>query len=133
MVAGTAVLYGSVGTDLFLIGIDPAIGAERWRRQVSVTAFSPSQQITVDKIEDEVAYLRTVASVNSQIVVIDPATGTDLFASEPQWWVRLPQICADDSASLCAPARVFNADRTSTTYHQIPDRPRHRGQHDGPR
>jgi hypothetical protein len=45
LVAGTAVLYGSVGTDLFLIGLDPATGAERWRRQVSVTAFSPDQQI----------------------------------------------------------------------------------------
>jgi outer membrane protein assembly factor BamB len=89
MVAGTAVLYGSVGTDLFIIGIDPATGAERWRRQVSVTAFSPDQEITVDKLDDKVAYLRPVADVNSQIVVIDPATGTGLFASEPQWWVRL--------------------------------------------
>jgi hypothetical protein len=119
LVAGTAVLYGSVGTDLFLIGIDPATGAERWRRQVSVTEFSPDQEITVDKIDDKVAYLRPVADVNSQIVVIDPATGTDLLASEQQWWVRLPQICTDDSASLCAAAYVWSDDRSSANYHRF--------------
>jgi len=119
LVAGTAVLYGSVGTDLFLIGLDPATGAERWRRPVSVTAFSPDQEITVDKIDDKVAYLRPVADVNTQIVVIDPATGTDLLATGQEWWVRLPQICADDSASLCAGAFVWSDDRTSANFHRF--------------
>jgi hypothetical protein len=119
MVAGTAVLYGAVGTDLFLIGLEPATGTERWRRQVSVTAFSPSQEITVDKIDDKVAYLRADKDVNTQIVLIDPATGTDLLATDPQWWFNVPQACVDDPASLCATAYVWSADRTSADPHRF--------------
>lgn len=114
IVSGTAVLYGTVGTQLFLIGLDPATGAERWRRPATAAALSPHLEVAVVTIDDKVAYLRPVQDDRmSQIVLIDPATGADTIVTEPRWWLGFPGVCADDPAYLCASA--YNLDDTSTT------------------
>ena len=50
----------------------------------------------------------------SAIVLIDPATGTDMIATETRLWIDFPEICADDEASLCAPAYYVELDNTLT-------------------
>jgi hypothetical protein len=115
IIGGTAVLYGTVGTDLFLIGLDPATGAERWRRKTNYSAFGPDQEIKVVQVDDRVAYLRDAGkniSVLSEIVFIDPATGIDMVATELRWWYSLPEACADDGASICASANYVELDNT---------------------
>ncbi|MEP6560072.1 MAG: hypothetical protein ABJD68_03235 [Nakamurella sp.] len=115
IIGGTAVLYGAVGSDLFLIGLDPATGAERWRRPANYSAFGPDQEITVVQVDDRVAYLRDAApdiSVLSQIVLLDPATGIDMVATEWRWWYSLPSTCSDDASTLCASAYYVELDNT---------------------
>lgn len=117
IVAGTAVLYGVVGADLFLIGLDPTTGAERWRRKTNYTAYPPSQEISVVQVDDRVAYLRgsnPEIPVLSEIVMIDPATGTDMVAAESRWWIGLPAACADDDQTLCATAYYVELNNSLT-------------------
>jgi hypothetical protein len=111
MVTGTAVLYGAVGTDLFLIGLDPATGAERWRKQATAAAFAPGTKVEVRQIDELIAYLRPVDDPYlARIVMVDPATGTDTMATQPLRWFEFPEICSDDDAFLCASVQVADGD-----------------------
>lgn len=115
IIGGTAVIYGTVGTGLFLIGLDPATGAERWRRPASAASLNPDTEIDVDEIDGLVAYFRPDnpnLPVLSSIVLIDPATGTDMIAAELRGWYTFPEICPDDPASLCAWAHNVELDNT---------------------
>ena len=111
MVAGTAVLYGTIGADLFLIGLDPATGAERWRKGATAAGFAPDTTVEVRQIDDLVAYLRPVDDPYlARIVMLDPATGTDTMATQPLRWFELPEICSDDDGYLCASVHVAGGD-----------------------
>jgi len=117
LVGGTAVLYGTVGTQLFLIGLDPATGAERWRHPATAGALSPRQEVKVVTLDDKVSYLRPVPGNDrlSQIALIDPATGADVVVTEMQWWLGFPAVCFDDPATWCATAYYLEPNATTLT------------------
>jgi len=117
LVAGTAVLYGTVGTQLFLIGLDPATGAERWRHPATAGALSPRQEVEVVTLDDKVAFLRPVPNNDrmAQIALIDPATGADVIVTEMQWWLGFPAVCFDDPATWCATAYYLEPNATTLT------------------
>jgi hypothetical protein len=134
-IGGTAVLYGAVGDALYLIGLDPANGAERWRRPASAAAFPPSTEVKVVRVGDFVAYLRPVEDDRlSQIVLIDPVSGVDQVASEPMEWSSLPEVCDDDDSYVCGsaydrssgdetiPSRHFRMDRASGATTLVPEK-----------
>lgn len=103
LVGETAVLYGTIGSDLFVIGLDPHTGTERWRQRASAAGFSPTTKIRAVEIEGTIAYLRPTASMNqnSQLVLAEPTTGADRLVTEARWWTEFPVMCDDDSAFLC--------------------------------
>ena len=115
MIGGSAVLYGTVGSELFLIGLDPVTGAERWRHPASAASIAPGYQVRVIDIDGQIAYLRpgepTMPRL-TRIALIDPVTGADFLVTELRWWDGLPAICADDPASLCAAANYVSLDNT---------------------
>ena len=134
IIGGTAVLYGAVGDDLYLLGLDPATGAERWRRSASASAFPPSTGVKVVKVGDFVAYLRPVEDDRlSQIVLIDPVSGVDQVASALMEWSSLPEVCDDDDSYVCAsaydrssgeetiPSRHFRMDRATGATTLVPE------------
>ena len=103
LVGDTAVLYGTVSSDLFLIGLDPVTGAERWRQRAWAGGFYPTTKIAVREIDGALEYLRPTddRTENTHLVLADPATGADLLVTENRWWTGFPTICADDAAYLC--------------------------------
>ncbi|HYN71373.1 MAG TPA: hypothetical protein VES60_02645 [Nakamurella sp.] len=117
LVGETAVLYGTVGTQLFLIGLDPATGAERWRHPATAGALSPRQEVEVVTLDDKVAFLRPVPNNDrmAQIALIDPATGADVIVTEMQWWLGFPAVCYDDPATWCATAYYLEPNATTLT------------------
>ncbi len=117
LVGGTAVLYGTVGTQLLLIGLDPATGAERWRHPATAAALSPRQEVAVVALDGKVGYLRPVPGDDrmSQIALIDPATGSDVIVTEMRWWIGLPAVCCRDPATWCATAYYVEPNATTLT------------------
>ena len=103
LVGFTALLYGSVGSDLYLIAVDPMSGTERWRQRASAAGLAPTTKIVVKEIDGAIAYLRPTPALNqnTQLVLADPMTGNDLLVTEARWWTGFPQVCHNNNALLC--------------------------------
>jgi len=112
VIGKTAVVYATVSSDLFLVGLDTATGRQRWRRPATAAAFDPDREVRVVEIDGLVGYLRDVGDDRlSRLAMIDPATGSDRIVTDKQWWRTLPEVCQDNAAYLCAWAYVLEPGR----------------------
>ncbi len=114
IIQDTAVVYGTVGTDLYLFGLDPKSGKERWRQWASAAGLKPTTEIQIAEIDGAIAYLRPTERLDerSVLVVADAAAGLDQLVTEERWWAGFPRICDDDSAFLCG----WSYEKSETDY-----------------
>jgi outer membrane protein assembly factor BamB len=117
LAGGVALLYGSVGSDLYLIAIDPNSGTELWRQRASAAGLAATTRIVVRVIDGAIAYLRPTQerNQNTQLVLADAATGHDVWVTEARWWTGLPQVCDDNTSLLCGWSYASKDDVRSVT------------------
>ena len=107
---GTAVLLAADRGDLYVVGVDPRTGHERWRDRATTSGVSPLEPLGVLPVSGEdrtmLAFFRPTprGGPSARLVLVDPRTGRELRSSPIADFETSPTLC-DDEAALCGNAR----------------------------
>ncbi|MGI8529448.1 MAG: PQQ-binding-like beta-propeller repeat protein [Geodermatophilaceae bacterium] len=107
-----AVVYAVEGDTLSLVGVDAATGEQLWSQPASPGEVVPGIAIVPTVVmtaaeEPLAAYFRPDPAGNlfARLVLADPRTGEDVFATEPLLFRSPPEQCPDDR-DVCFRARA---------------------------
>lgn len=102
-VAGQVVLYVTDKKHLYLMAVDPAKGAVRWKHEAALSGIPGGISMSPSAVGQRVTYLRGSAKDDhfAEIVVADARTGADVAVSPERMVAEPPRSCHDETA-VCA-------------------------------
>ena len=106
VVGGTAVYYGTIDRLLYLVGLDPQTGRQRWRVPASMAFLEKDHELSVRTFGDQVLYYESSGTnLSAFLDALDPATGKSLRLTQAQEWDKQPSPCSDSVIEVCTQAR----------------------------
>ncbi len=109
VIGSVAVVYGSVGDQLFLFGLDETSGVTRWQVPASGSSIAPAVTLDVTTIGGRVVFYGATSAATENVArmqALDPGTGVIVASSSPQRWVSAPVSCDSAQVTACAGTEV---------------------------
>lgn len=105
---GVLVYYGVAdNSNLYLVGLDPKTGNEKWRQPATTSGLHPDNSLTIQTFRGYVSYFQPADQPLHGIpALLDPRTGAALPVGGPLEYWNIPRACSDTPTKLCVEGRV---------------------------
>ncbi len=117
VVGGTAVYYATADRLLYLVGLDPQTGRQRWQVPATVAFLDKDDGLSVRTFGDRVLYFEDAGvPLTAFLDSLDPATGRSLRLTQAKQWDSQPSLCDLSVTEVCLTARADHVDHAGSTY-----------------
>lgn len=101
-VAGRFVVYVASGGGLRVVALDARTGATAWSNAASPSEVTPGEAAELALVDGAVIYIRPDTGGLSELAAADPATGRELWQTQPGYFTSWPYPCTGDPKNVCA-------------------------------
>jgi outer membrane protein assembly factor BamB len=105
-IADRFVFYAASGGGLRVVALNASSGTTAWSAVASPSVVAPGEAPQLAIVDGLVVYIREVRDQVAELVASDPATGHEVWHSEPAAFTTWPALCTGDSTTVCVTGNV---------------------------